>query len=536
MSEGAPLFPQYGEGGDRVGARRNRHAFRIGVAACILFTVALWLSDCYARHEHAEYLYITALTHDSPERARPFLRKAVTIDEVNSEIRSPKYLQALAERETAENSLLAYEEAYKLDPVNAGLAIRFGCRLYSEGDYDTARQRFVEASVNAPRNALPLYLEAAMSVFIRPGDTESLRRSLAMVARTNSSGRRTDVPKPLWSKSLPTEGYWYARLRQESAAETLAPLVEYADRVVEEARKDIQAGEIQYWDTWLKTLQQMGEQIMASALPPPGQSLESLSGGALQAVAGIRIQIAALEQRMILVKASTGMDNAAFADRLEQLEGAWLRLSEFENSRFDSRQRDEDKYRLPLNLIAGSVAVLSFLFVLSFVLSKLASFGGSAWTIRHSKFGRRWIGACNIVLFILLILVVIFQRFQADSPVWIEMFATAWWVVLTLLVAFGIVSPFVTLPSVSKSLSLLDPSTDLAEVRNRARRLHRRAVNALFRRYYGVVMGQFILVVCLWIIVHRIAAGVYPWQLVLLVTGLGEHEMQVVHQVLASLR
>ncbi len=64
-----------------------------------------------------------------------------------------------------------------------------------------------------------------------------------------------------------------------------------------------------------------------------------------------------------------------------------------------------------------------------------------------------------------------------------------------------------------------------------ARANRRKAYTALMRRYYGVLVGIFICVLCVWTISHRVVYSLYPGQLNLLVSGARDAEVQLVRSV-----
>jgi hypothetical protein len=83
------------------------------------------------------------------------------------------------------------------------------------------------------------------------------------------------------------------------------------------------------------------------------------------------------------------------------------------------------------------------------------------------------------------------------------------------------------------------PSSDAApEARNPKpeTRLYRIAYAALLRRYYGILCGVIPCMIAVGALLYRVTYSLYPWQLELLVTGLGRQEAQVVRHVLSLLQ
>jgi tetratricopeptide (TPR) repeat protein len=286
-------LPFYEHTADVAGARRARRSFRFCVTASVLLAVMLWFSERYLRFELTESQYIAALTLPT-ESARAILRNVVKRDAAEHDSPAPKYLEALAEREEEDNVLPAYDKAYKLDPTDVFLVIRYGCALVRAGRYAEAQQRFREAGLLPTENALPKYLEAAAMAFSEPANG-NLTASLALLAKANTGDNPVEFPMPLWSGELPARGVWYNKLRRRVADECCAPLYKYAELVLSQAKHQIGLRRVQYWDSWLSTLETMGQRLAV------GNQI-----GAIQATAGIRIQLGAIEQREAIARIEPG--------------------------------------------------------------------------------------------------------------------------------------------------------------------------------------------------------------------------------------
>ncbi|MEX2016422.1 MAG: hypothetical protein WD873_07255, partial [Candidatus Hydrogenedentales bacterium] len=184
MDAERPNFKDYGEGGDMAGARRARRAFRLSVAACLVFTGMLWFSERFLRFEHADRLYLSALTLNR-ESARPMLHQAVRYDREAREKPTPKYLQALAVREEDDVILERFAEAYAADPADGLFAVRYGAQLYLMDEPQKAEEVLKAAALQPPDSTLPEYLAAAARA--KAGGTEAaLEEAMVGVARTNS--------------------------------------------------------------------------------------------------------------------------------------------------------------------------------------------------------------------------------------------------------------------------------------------------------------------------------------------------------------
>jgi len=518
-----PAFPEYGYGGDHAGARRVRRAFRLCVAACLCFTTALWLAEYFFRYDTAERLYVNALTHH-PESGRVMLRSAVKIDAETRESPTPKYVAALAEREEDDLVLETYEKAYKLDPDNAFLAVRYGCQLFLRGEFKEARERFREAGAHPPKNALPGYLEAAALQWAPPAG-DDLAESLSLVARTNSGGEHVTFPRPAWPTAiLPLDGAWYVKLRREAIDECCAPLYRYARFVTQRASEDIAKGQIQHWDFWPKTLQEMGERLMSRADP-----------GAVQTIAGIQIQLEALELRNRISEVETGAARGEFIERELELRKAHEELVTFERARDARIGKDREAYVFPWLLCGFSLACLLVFYLPVCALSKLARVGRATWTLPHSKAAKVMLTTAGGTMWGLLCLVAVIQRFGPPDVDWQGWIAYPWAAVLLGSGVFGVAYPSLRLPNVRAVADAAGAGEADDRVLQAARKCRRNAGISLMRRYYGILLGAFLCVTALWCVLYRVFVSLYPWQVALLSTGLAQEEEALVRKIILDL-
>lgn len=557
MSEERVRFPEFGEGGDYIGARRGRRAFRFFVTAAVFFTLVLAFSELYLQQGGAERLYTHSLTLPD-ESSRVLLRQAVLRDRQNREAPTPKYLQALATREEADRVLPTYEEAFKVDATNPSLAIRYGCQLLLAKRVDEAAGKFAVAAERDPLNALPLYLRAAA----QPGglDTrERLSESLAIIAQANSSGKRVIFPRPLWSSVLPQRGRVYAGLSRRIVDECSAPIYHYVQEVVARARKDIEAGRTQYWDSWLRILQQMGERIAGGAVAAGEVRGEPIAGGALQALLGIQVQLAAIDQRQAIIRVGGAPPNNDLNERKAKLEAALAPLAEFENSRYDRIRMDARGYIYPAGLVAATLFGLTLVYSVARTawnrwgrrIAAVPPEAGVAGpkpqraetgeeperTIRHTGLAKSWLVLMGLLLLLTLFGLMALQAGAVPEARWIPAFTVFWTVEIVLLILFGLVYPRLALPSaraVSRRKGVAPE--DAEETLRIAARLRRRAAVCLVYRYYGVVIGLTLVVLCAWTLGYRVFMGLYPWQAPLLTTGMAVEETEAVQHALRLLQ
>lgn len=533
MNEHPPAFPEYGEGGDFIGARRSRRAFRWAAGACVLLALALWLSEGYLRYERAERLYLSAISLP-PESGRNYLRQVIVYYENQQKNPPAKYVEALAEREEDDLILGAYEHAFHLEPNNASLAIRYGCRLFFEGQAGAARLRFRESAESAQRNTLPVYLEASVLPWVSDA-TDDLGPSFAIIDRANKSAGRVVVPKPLWSSALPERGSWYSNLRRQSAEACVAPFYRFADQVTTQATEDIRRNLIADWPERLKAMEEMGRRIAGGAVAPDSPALDNLGGGAPQALAGLYVMRAAIDILKTIPAEQRNIPDETMIKSRVNLDRAMEELTKFENARADIIRLDRQAYSLPLRLIASALAVFFGVYLAAYILCKVFGVNSTHHNVPHSRIGHAVFSAWGIAVFLLLVLMAVSHGGLVGSAFWHSTLTYAWWGAACLTLAFSAIYPATVLlsprliagqkPSFSESDTLLPD----------ARRKYRLAYLSLLRRYLGIQLGLTLISVSVWVLVFRIIVSLYPWQVDLLSTGLSGEESDLVQRMLSLL-
>ena len=514
-----PEFPEYGSGGDYAGARRGRRAFRYGVATAVLFTLGLWLSEQYLRYEETERLYLLALTHE-PESARVLLRQAIKIDTATEERPTAKYAAALAEREEDDRRLTAYEKAYELDPANAFVAMRFGCELFEHKEMRRAHELFRAAYDHDPRNALPLYLEAATLPFIEEGDLH-LDESFQLIERANESGMPLVFQQPLWFSTLPLRGEWHAHWRRQIVYEVLTPVQTFSEHVFDLAEQDLTQEFGDTWDTRLATMQQMSWRIAHDSEPEVG---------APQALVGLRIELRAVQLRQRF------QNLAELAEQETHLNEALEIVNRFEFTREERIAMQKTRRGVPLQLVSQSLVLLFIIYLGVYVASRAMRAGRQSWTLRHSVWARAVIlGACFLLL-LLLILVSSMGWQPTANTFTLTAIAYLWFGVLGVATGAGAFYPGFMLPLAHQVMRERKPDQEEAgRFLVMARRARRIAYVSLMRRYYGILLGLFAITTCLWILGFRILCALYPWQIKLLTPGLGGQEHEAVRSALRVL-
>jgi len=498
-----------------------------------MLMIALWLSEYFIGFERAESLYLSALTKHK-ESARPLLRQAVMRDKEASESPNPRYVQALAERELDDEILPVYRQAFELDPGNAMLALRYGCRLFMMGNFEQARERFRDAAQNAPENGLSSYLEATTIPWTLEEEPNILRESLKLVAQANSSGKQIIFPRPLWHPKLPRRGRQYAELQRKVINECLAPIARYQEFIMRLAKRQIEEGHTQYWDSWLQTLEKAGDKIARAALAPDPDG-DAGAGSASQAIIGLDLELEALRLRQEIQQKENGQPEEALSKKKAELKNALAVLREFENARQPAVEQDANARQFAC-FTAPFFAILAlgvFLF-LSVLLTRFVGADKHGWAIPHGRRGSPVIMACALFMVIFIGAAPAVQ--EASESDLVPILRNFWFVMLGCTAVVALVYPMLILTNPRAAARENSPESEpCPELITAATARWRGAYILLLRRFLGTMFGLFLAAFSLWAVLYRFVVSLYPWQIPLLATGMGSEELAAVRHALSLL-
>lgn len=511
-------FPEYGQGGDYAGQRRSRRAFRYAVCAVVAFVVAVRVYDGYFKLELDETQYVNSLTLQ-PASARPILRHVVKVETEKSGKPIPLYVEALAGVEEDDKILPTYEEAARLGPNNPDLLIKFGCELFQRHEFEAAREKFREAGVHPPRNALPNYLEAAaLAASLKPGS--DLSEPLAIIARANNSGAPLRFPTPLWHPTLPKHGEYYAEHRRDLARRICAPLSQLKQFLAERARHDIEGNRIGDWDQWLSTVQEMGRRIATA-------NGDSSSAESTQVMAGINIELDTVNLRKELA-AKTGDPTEALAEQAENLSTAMAKFTAFEDERQRGIDRSRAEVKRPFVIVFRALYLTTAAYLLVWVFGAVVRARPGDVTLPHTRLG---VGVlCSGLLLLGLGLQALL--YTANNTALSTQIETASAGLILALIVFGALYPTLSLPAPRTVLARHGGDPALQKPIGWARR---NAGVALARRYFGVLVGGTFIVLAVWVVTFRLMIGLYPDQFELLISGMEETERQCIASAIAAL-
>ena len=519
MSAPLPTYPQYGQGGDYAGQRRLRRSFRYGVLAIMAFAGALFYYEGYKKLGLHETQYRRALTLD-PASARPILRRIIADEVKSGALPTALYVEALAGVEEPDRLIPTYQDAARLSPRDSALLIKQGCELFLRQMYAEAREAFREAGAHPPRNALPNYLEAAALAANLPAGGD-LSEAMALMARANNSNASVLFPAPLWHNTLPQKGEYYANHRRELATRVCAPLSAFKQQLAERAQRDIEANAPGDWVLWLEKLELMGRRIAT------GRDENDLAEST-HVVAGINIQLEALKLRKLLLEKQGG-NTATLEEPIAKLSSAMDLFSAYEDERTAEIERSRAVVKRPFVLLLGTLLCSTAAYLLVWLYGVV--FRAQPWAVAlsHSRLG---IGALlGGTLFLAAALALL--GVAGGDPAVAKGLEYTWCVVLLGLLLFGSAYPSLTLPSPSAVIQAAGDTRPEAIAAARAAR--RSAGVALARRYFGALNGGAFAVLALWLLVFRLAHGVYPQQFALLVSGAEELGATTIARALALL-
>jgi hypothetical protein len=495
------------------------------VVLILTLTGVLWVAERYLRYDLNETQYISALTLQD-ESSRVLLRNVVAREVAQGkENPTARYVKALALVEEEGLALDRFEQAYKLDSNDSFHLLNFGTQLFLEGQSAPARERYREAGIQPPNNALPGYLEAA-SLAVSDADPERLTEAMAILARTNHGGEPILFPKPPWHPSLPREGDWYARKRRHLVDRCCAPLYRFRNLTLTKAGAHLDAGELSDWRTWLDELEALGDRLVG----------DSESGdeeiGSPQATAGVQFQLDAVRLKQRLNEVADRRPDSGLAERAVLLEQALAKLRNFENERDGVVSVHRELLAQPLRLVVNGMLLLGLLYVVALMAAKLLMTGRSAWTLPHKPFGIVTALVGHGLLLTLLLLFIPIQHADLGIAATLSFALTIlWYGLLGALLLFALAYPALALPKPA-TVAAQDVTPEEAAARlPDARRAWRSAYVSLYRRYIGILFGGAVCGVCFWFLLFRIATAYFPTQLDLLVTGLTAEELETVRAV-----
>ncbi len=484
----------------------------------------LYFSEYYLRYDGPDRIFLGALTLPFPS-ARATLKSAVKQDAEAREQPTPKYSQALAEREEDDVILAKYGAAVTMEPANSLFRLRYGCQLYRLENFAEAAVQFREAGQHPPENALPAYLEAAAIARLHDTGTP-FEDAMAVVARANSGGDKIILPRPIWFPGvLPQDGRQYSSLGRMIADEICGPLHHFSDQAMREVRRISRLQQTQNVETWLTHIQRMGERLASAT--------ETQS--TITAMAGLRIQLAAMNG---FIELSPNLDEhrkAGLIEKRTRLEQAAKVIITFESERDARIEKDAQSHWFPVSLLIMGGIWIWGASLAALAIFKVLRFRKSAWTLPHSLVGRIVLGAGTTCVLALLFLDTGAKGLALPAQSYQPLVGALWRALIIGLLGFGVVYPLLTLTRAEDASRRSGRPEEMAGALPTARVAYRRAYASMMVRYFNVLTGLYICAACVWIVGFRVLTGLYPLQMSLLTSGLIDEEIEAVKAALVIL-
>lgn len=506
---------------DTMRMRRSQRAFRMTVALAVLLTAAWWFAESYLRYDHSETQYRLALTLQRAQ-ARPILRTVVRRETEKRDVPPALYVEALAEVEESAKILPAYAEALQLNPKSESLLINYGCRLYADGQYEEARERFREAGINPPRNVLPRYLESAALAAGFP-EKEYLNDATALLARANSSSDPVIVPAPLWHDSLPRQGKGYLMSHYHLVDRIFHTIHASVSHFCAHLAEEVTVENAEEMDAYLAKLETMSQRLLGAQ---PGDSPPALP----QLEHALQMQLEILEQREDFVERFELAPEEGREVRIHQLKALLADLESFSQAGEELSEKYSTRILLPFRLIIKGLILFSLCYFLSQLLLKLFHKNPDLPLLPVSPLGRRLLFACFFLLFLLLSL---FPALHGSN----REFLGAYPLFLTGKFLLYLPLALIVFLSYSTWQRCLAIAREQEEKADWAQQKKNRILVflCLFRRYSGLLLGGLVICVSLWLTVSRIVHGAYPFQSALLPSGLEKDIAALIASVLEGI-
>ena len=491
---------------DTMRQRRSQRAFRMTVALILFLSTAWWFAESYLRYDHSETQYRLALTLQRAQ-ARPILRTVVRHETEKRDVPPALYVEALAEVEERDKILSTYAQALQLNPKSESLLINYGCRLYAEGHYDEARERFREAGINPPRNVLPRYLESAALAASFP-EKEHLNDAAALLARANSSSDPLLVPAPLWHDSQPRQGKGYLMRHYHLMDRIFQTIHASVSRFCEYLDEEVARENVEEMDSYLEKLEVMSLRLLGTRTSDSPPALPQLEHA-------LQIQLEVLQQRESFVERFDLPGDNARRERIALLTELLADLDKFNEAGKELSDKYAQRIALPFRLILYHLITFSLFYFLTRIWLKFSRKDSEQPVLPLSPWAKKLL-FCGFLLFFLLLSLFPFIHGHNGDFMGLYPLLIAGKALLYLQLFLVLYFSYTTW---RRFLSAADKEEVKADwVRQKTVRI--RLFMGLLRRYSGLLLGGLIICVGQWLRVSRIVHGAYPFQSVLLPSGL----------------
>ncbi len=492
---------------DNIFFDRRKKSFRYLIFSIVILTFYLWFSDRYLRFDLDETKYRVALTLEK-ESARPIMRNLATKIFSNptllDDTRYYQYLEYLASIEEDDEVIKLYQNIYDIGDINSSFLSNYAIKLYFLAEYNKARELLQEAQNLPPSNSLLGYLESAMIIIPSVTNENIFAEGISIIAKENRSGTPVTFPEPFWHDTLPKYTYSYYVQKSNIMNHYLAPLYKLSSEILNRIERDLNENNFQNAQVWLEELFFMGKKI--------GMSINSPD-----LYLNLPICIFSLKLQKDALTLSDKFSRTLHSNLLEkerkklsQISNLLEACEKLENMRSFELEKNRANRTKIIGFIFLGILILLIIYLVvklaSYLLSKLQSdllvfyFPDSIYFLCLI-----WVILLSIPSFYCLYLnKILFEKISLNLFIW----------------SFLIISPFLIGLFILryKKISINDSTNlknnlEILKLAPPKRCYTFRLVIYFTEKLSGILLGYYIVLVCILFLSFRIISSSYPFQL-----------------------
>lgn len=486
---------------------RRKRSFRYLIFSVVILTFCLWFSDRYLRFNLDETKYRVALTLEK-ESARPIMRniatKIISNPNLLDDPRYLQYLEYLALIEEDDAVIKLYQDIYNIGNIDSSFLSNYAIKLYFLGEYNKARELLREAQNLPPNNSLLGYLESAMIINPSVVNEATFAEGISIIAKENRSGLPVTFPEPFWHDTLPKYTYSYYVQKSNILNHYLAPLYKLSSEILNKIERDLNGSNFQNVQVWLEELFLMGKKVGM------GINLSELYSNLPICIFSLKIQKDALtlSDKFSQILHSNLLEKEK--NKLSQISNFLEVCEKLENiRRFELEKNRANRTKIIGFIFLGLIELLMIYWVVklvSYLLSKLQS------NLLVFYFPNFIYFLCLVWIILLFILSfyhlylnkILFENISLNIFIW----------------SFLIISPFLTSllilrhkkSNINGSANLKN-NPEILKLVSPKRFYSVRLFIYFTEKLSGILLGHYVILVCILFLSFRIISSSYPFQL-----------------------
>ncbi|HOV33346.1 MAG TPA: hypothetical protein PLX23_08290, partial [Candidatus Hydrogenedens sp.] len=387
------------------------------------------------------------------------------------------------------------------------------------GDYKNAQKLLKEAQTLPIGNSLLGYLESAMVINPDVVEEETFANGISMIAKENRSKSPVIFPEPFWHQTLPKNTYSYYLRKSDRLNHCLAPLYRVYKDVLNKIEIDIKGNKIQNKQVWLEEVFLMGKKI--------GNSIElnDYYPTLTISIFSLKIQQDTLN---LYSKYSNTIKSNILEKELKKLNQVSQLLDKFqkleEQRKLDFEYSRNNRTKILWLLFSGFIELL-----ILFLIGKLDSYllkKSRYKTIYPNKTFTKSILLILSLWVIIIFLIIFYCSYSDNLPLTNNNFISYLWY-------FFIILPFIigiALPLVKRQHKKVSHDTENSEYKKEFSFIS--FFISLMQQISGILIGMYIIIICIWFVLFRILYISYPYQLNLIRDKLGSEELNLIREFL----